>query len=59
MVRAVKNDYEALNAQLLDELPKLCSTILSLLENSVVAFIGAQRDFMESALKEHCMLLEV
>ena len=59
MVQAAKNDYEAMNAQLLDELPQLYQLIMTLMKHCMAAFVRAQRDFMDQALKENCILLEV
>ncbi|KAK3102404.1 hypothetical protein FSP39_011155 [Pinctada imbricata] len=43
-----KQDYEALNAQLLDELPKLYSLSLSLLQDCVTSFVRAQQEYANS-----------
>ncbi|XP_076450774.1 dynamin-binding protein-like isoform X2 [Babylonia areolata] len=59
LVQAAKKDYEAMNAQLLDELPKLYQLIISLLKHCMAAYVRAQRDFQDHALKENCILLEL
>lgn len=45
-LQPVKNDYEGLNAQLLDELPKLYSLSLQLLQDCIAAFVQAQREYV-------------
>ncbi|XP_070200464.1 dynamin-binding protein-like [Littorina saxatilis] len=59
LVQAAKKDYEALNAQLLDELPSLYQLIMTLMKHCMAAYIRSQRDFMDHALKENCILLEL
>lgn len=59
VVQAAKNDYEAMNAQLLDELPQLYELSLTLIRCCSAAFVRAQRDFWDRGLKENCILLEV
>ncbi|CAL1529614.1 unnamed protein product, partial [Lymnaea stagnalis] len=56
---AAKNDYEAMNAQLLDELPKFYNQAFTLLRHCISAFVLARRDFMDQSLKESCVLLEL
>ncbi|KAH9495019.1 hypothetical protein Btru_018446 [Bulinus truncatus] len=58
-LQAAKNDYEAMNAQLLDELPKFYTQAFNLLRNCISAFVLARRDFMDQSLKESCVLLEL
>lgn len=48
-----------MNAQLLDELPKLYQVTLTLMHHCMSAYVRAQRDFMDHALKDNCILLEV
>ena len=45
-LQSVKNDYEGLNAQLLDELPKLYSLSIQLLQGCIAAFVQAQREYV-------------
>ncbi|XP_061166815.1 dynamin-binding protein-like [Saccostrea echinata] len=45
-LQPVKSDYEGLNAQLLDELPKLYSLSLHLLQDCIAAFVQAQREYI-------------
>nr|KAG5691955.1 hypothetical protein BaRGS_011346 [Batillaria attramentaria] len=59
LVQAAKNDYEAMNAQLLDELPKLYKLSMDLMRHCMAAYVRAQRDFMDRSLKENCILLEL
>ncbi|KAK0068512.1 dynamin-binding protein, partial [Biomphalaria pfeifferi] len=58
-LQAAKNDYEAMNAQLLDELPKFYNHAFNLLKHCISAFVLARRDFMDQSLKENCVLLEL
>lgn len=59
LVQAAKNDYEAMNAQLLDELPRLFQLSMELMRHCMAAYVRAQRDFMDQSLKENCILLEL
>ena len=52
-VQAAKSNYEALNAQLLDELPKMYSLSFKLLKDCMKTFVQAQKKFYTSIL--HCM----
>ncbi|XP_038053074.1 dynamin-binding protein-like isoform X2 [Patiria miniata] len=54
-----KKNYEALNVQLKDELPKLCDMGLSLFKSCVVSFVEAERDHINSTLKKLYPLLEL
>ncbi|XP_071795699.1 dynamin-binding protein-like isoform X1 [Asterias amurensis] len=54
-----KKNYEAMNVQLKDELPKLCDMGLSLFKSCVVSFIEAERDHINSTLKKLYPLLEL
>uniref|UniRef100_A0A8C9SBP6 Dynamin-binding protein n=1 Tax=Scleropages formosus TaxID=113540 RepID=A0A8C9SBP6_SCLFO len=51
-LQAARNNYEALNAQLLDELPKFVRTAEALFTGCVRSFAQAQRDFVSQALGE-------
>ncbi|XP_059156460.1 dynamin-binding protein-like isoform X2 [Physella acuta] len=54
-----KHDYEAMNCQLLDELPKFYTLAFQLFKFCLSAFVLARRDFMDQCLKESCSLLEL
>ncbi|XP_022096440.1 dynamin-binding protein-like isoform X2 [Acanthaster planci] len=54
-----RKNYEALNIQLKDELPKLCDMGLSLFKSCVVSFVEAERDHINSTLKKLYPLLEL
>ena len=56
---SARKNYEALNIQLKDELPKLCDMAVSLFYSCVVSFIEAERDHINSTLKRLYPLLEV
>ncbi|XP_077594964.1 dynamin-binding protein isoform X1 [Stigmatopora nigra] len=51
-LQVARSNYEALNAQLLDELPKFHSTAEELFTGCVTAFAQAQKDFMKTTLGE-------
>ncbi|KAJ8264741.1 hypothetical protein GJAV_G00153450 [Gymnothorax javanicus] len=51
-LQAARNNYEALNAQLLDELPKFHRAAAELLTGCVRSFAQAQRDFVRLTLGE-------
>uniref|UniRef100_A0A1A8NH82 Dynamin-binding protein n=1 Tax=Nothobranchius rachovii TaxID=451742 RepID=A0A1A8NH82_9TELE len=51
-LQVTRNNYEALNAQLLDELKKFNSVAEEMLKDSVSAFAQAQKDFMKMTLGE-------
>uniref|UniRef100_A0A8C7X195 Dynamin-binding protein n=1 Tax=Oryzias sinensis TaxID=183150 RepID=A0A8C7X195_9TELE len=57
-LRAARNNYEALNAQLLDELPKFLQTADELFLGCVTAFAQAQKDFMRTTMEELKPLLK-
>uniref|UniRef100_A0A8C5HJZ3 Dynamin-binding protein n=1 Tax=Gouania willdenowi TaxID=441366 RepID=A0A8C5HJZ3_GOUWI len=57
-LQAARNNYEALNAQLLDELPKFHSTAEELFTGCVRAFAQAQKDFMKTTMGELKPLLQ-
>ncbi|XP_024141158.1 dynamin-binding protein isoform X4 [Oryzias melastigma] len=57
-LRVARNNYEALNAQLLDELPKFLKTAEELFLGCVTAFAQAQKDFMRTTLDELRPLLQ-
>lgn len=58
-LRAARNNYEALNAQLLDELPKFLQTAEEMFLGCVTAFAQAQKDFMRTTMEELKPLLQV
>ncbi|GFO19681.1 dynamin-binding protein-like [Plakobranchus ocellatus] len=58
-LQSARNDYEAMNAQLMDELPKFHNLACGMLRNCVSAYVLARRDFMDQSLKESCCLLEL
>ncbi|KAM8876321.1 dynamin-binding protein isoform 2-T2 [Synchiropus picturatus] len=51
-LQVARNNYEALNAQLLDELPKFYTAAEELFTGCVRAFAQAQKDFMKTTLGE-------
>uniref|UniRef100_A0A4W6E306 Dynamin binding protein n=1 Tax=Lates calcarifer TaxID=8187 RepID=A0A4W6E306_LATCA len=57
-LQVARNNYEALNAQLLDELPKFHSAAEELFTGCVTAFAQAQKDFMKTTLGELKPLLQ-
>ncbi|XP_041829614.1 dynamin-binding protein isoform X2 [Melanotaenia boesemani] len=57
-LQVTRNNYEALNAQLLDELPKFHSAAEELFTGCVRAFAQAQKDFMKTTLGELRPLLQ-
>ncbi len=58
-LQAARNNYEALNAQLLDELPKFHHAAEDLFTSCVRGFTQAQRDFIALTLGELTPLLQV
>ncbi|XP_042252779.1 dynamin-binding protein isoform X4 [Thunnus maccoyii] len=58
-LQVARNNYEALNAQLLDELPKFHCAAEDLFTGCVRAFAQAQKDFMKTTLGELKPLLQV
>lgn len=58
-LQVTRNTYEALNAQLLDELPKFYSAAEELFTGCVRAFAQAQKDFVKTTLGELKPLLQV
>ncbi|XP_063339084.1 dynamin-binding protein isoform X5 [Pelmatolapia mariae] len=58
-LQVTRNTYEALNAQLLDELPKFHGVAEELFTGCVRAFAQAQKDFMKTTLGELKPLLQV
>lgn len=58
-LQVARSNYEALNAQLLDELPKFYGAAEELFTGCVRAFAQAQRDFMKTTLGELKPLLQV
>ncbi|XP_075884231.1 dynamin-binding protein isoform X2 [Nelusetta ayraudi] len=57
-LQVARSNYEALNAQLLDELPKFYGAAEELFTGCVRAFAQAQRDFMKTTLGELKPLLQ-
>ncbi|KAM6897223.1 dynamin-binding protein isoform 2-T2 [Xenentodon cancila] len=57
-LQVTRNNYEALNAQLLDELPKFHRAAEELFTGCVRAFAQAQKDFMRTTLEELRPLLQ-
>ncbi|CAN9509258.1 unnamed protein product [Ophioblennius macclurei] len=57
-LQAARNNYEALNAQLLDELPKFHIAAEELFTGCVRAFAQAQKDFMKTTMGELKPLLQ-
>ncbi|CAM4710879.1 unnamed protein product [Leuciscus chuanchicus] len=58
-LQAARNNYEALNAQLLDELPKFHNAAEDLFTSCVRGFAQAQRDFVSLTLGELTPLLQL
>lgn len=58
-LQVTRNNYEALNAQLLDELKTFNSVAEDLFEDCVKAFAQVQKDFMKTTLGELRPLLQV
>ncbi|KAK3591896.1 hypothetical protein CHS0354_005105 [Potamilus streckersoni] len=58
-VQAAKNDYEALNAQLLDELPKLYKLAFQLFQDCIAAFVRAQHEFQDKNLKQMYSVMDI
>ncbi|XP_057681234.1 dynamin-binding protein isoform X5 [Corythoichthys intestinalis] len=58
-LQVARSNYEALNAQLLDELPKFHSAAEELFTGCVTAFAQAQKDFMKTTLGELKPLVQV
>uniref|UniRef100_A0A8C2YWW3 Dynamin-binding protein n=1 Tax=Cyclopterus lumpus TaxID=8103 RepID=A0A8C2YWW3_CYCLU len=57
-LQAARNNYEALNAQLLDELPKFHGAAEELFTGCVRAFAQSQKNFMKTTLGELRPLLQ-
>lgn len=57
--QVAKNVYGALNSQLLDELPKLCSLSAEILQSCVQEFLRARKTFVGRATRELLTLMEV
>lgn len=57
-LQVARNNYEALNAQLLDELKKFNGVAEELFKDCVSAFAQAQKDFMKMTLRELKPLLQ-
>lgn len=58
-LQVAHSNYKALNAQLLDELPKFYSAAEELFTGCVRAFAQAQKDFVKTTLGELKPLLQV
>ena len=58
-VQAAKVDYEAMNAQLLEELPRFSALTLKLFRDCVGSFVTAQRDFTEKITHDMYDVLDV
>lgn len=58
-LQVTRNNYEALNAQLLDELKTFNSVAEGLFKDCVKAFAQVQKDFMKTTLGELKPLLQV
>ncbi|XP_053269164.1 dynamin-binding protein isoform X2 [Pleuronectes platessa] len=58
-LQVARNNYEALNAQLLDELPKFHMAAEELFTGCVRAFAQAQKDFMKTTLGELKPILQI
>ncbi|XP_072095059.1 dynamin-binding protein isoform X2 [Mobula birostris] len=58
-LQAAKNNYEALNAQLLDDMPKFHKSAEELFINCVRGFAEAHRDFVGMTLKELLPLMQL
>lgn len=56
---AAKNNYEALNAHLLDELPTLIGTGLDLFMECLTAFVTARKLFSGKITKQYLSLMEL
>ncbi|XP_072162827.1 uncharacterized protein [Diadema setosum] len=54
-----RKNYEALNIQLKDELPRLCEMAMALFKSCVISFIEAERDHINSTLKKLYPLIEL
>lgn len=53
-----KNDYEALNSQLLDELPKLISLSVEVINNCLAAYMKLQKHFIGKTSQQMLNLLD-
>ena len=58
-VQTAKQDYEALNAQLLDELPKMYQLAFQLFRDCVGSLVQAQKVFTSKIVNEMYSLMEV
>lgn len=58
-LQSARNNYEALNAQLLDELPKFQQYAQSLFTNCIHGYAEAHCDFVQQALEQLQPLLSV
>ncbi|ESO86909.1 hypothetical protein LOTGIDRAFT_71852, partial [Lottia gigantea] len=55
---SAKNDYEAMNAQLLDELPKLYRLVYQVFTDCMRCFIQAQKKYLDISLQETYSILD-
>lgn len=58
-MQSAKQNYEALNAQLLDELPHLTLLAVQLFRDCVGSFVRAQREFIDKVLHEMYTVVDV
>ncbi|KAJ8298585.1 hypothetical protein KUTeg_022645 [Tegillarca granosa] len=58
-LQTAKNNYEALNAQLLDELPKMYSLSFQLLQDCIQTFVVFQREYSSKVLHEMTEVLDL
>lgn len=58
-VQSCRNNYEALNLQLLEDLPKFCEISVSVVTDCLRQFALIQEGFMGAAQKEFSKLLRV
>ncbi|XP_045175182.2 dynamin-binding protein-like isoform X2 [Mercenaria mercenaria] len=58
-MQLAKQNYEALNAQLLDELPRMYTLACQLFRDCVGSFVRAQREFHDKMLQQMYALLDL
>lgn len=58
-VQAAKNDYEALNSQLKDELPRFNALVYDVFKDSVITFIQKYHRYQSDSLQLLYPLLQV
>ncbi|XP_054160708.1 dynamin-binding protein-like [Oppia nitens] len=54
-----KNVYEAINTQLLEELPKLCELLMQMFQDCIQSFLLARKQLIGRIAKHHLILLEL